>query len=50
MKLDKKTLEKIKKVVASAKSKKAIKSHIEAFKECPVSCEEHKGRKKYFTN
>ncbi len=50
MKLDKKTLEEIKKIVNMSKEKKIIKPHTEAFKDFPVQKEQHKGKKKYFMN
>ena len=48
--MEKKTLEKIKKLIKISKEKDLIKPHTEAFKDFPVSKEAHKGNKKYFAN
>lgn len=50
MKLSKKGILKIKKLIKESKDKKLIKPHIEAFKEFPIIEEDHKGKKKYYTN
>ncbi len=50
MELSKKNLKKVKKIIKLSKDKKIVKPHIEAFKEFPIIEEDHKGKKKYYTN